>query len=418
MLATCLTNTCRLPAARRFTILFLFAVAASLLLFATPVNAVTNIVVNDTWIDGNDMEPFSNNSLYGENNGVVGTDADSDGNLESAWFQGGGGTLDPVGPNGPLRGTVLTSSSSWETFFTQEATPVQLALAGDSIKVTWKFSLTTINVSNTSQGFNMALVDSPEGSRLIANGSTIDGAYRGYRISANMGQTLGNSSPFQLRKRSISSGNLLASSGNWTAVGTTGAASGNDGYDENVDYTLTWQITRNASDGLDIDVKMEGGTLDNDGTAQVTFTDTTPVGNDEITGPFGSFSFDTFAVRPSSGGQTGGLSADTFDTKLFKVEFTTSAVVPGTNGDFNNDTKVDAGDYATWRKNNGTNNALANDNGLGTPIGPNHYTLWRSNFGNPPGAGSGLAGAAVPEPNTMILMLGGMIGALRVRRRS
>jgi hypothetical protein len=208
----------------------------------------------------------------------------------------------------------------------------------------------------------------------------------------------------------------LASSGNWNTILGNGATSGNDGYDENVDYTLTWQITRNASDGLDFDVKMEGGTLDNDGIAQVTVTDPTPVGNDEITGPFGSFSFDTFAVRPSSGGTL--LTADTFDTKLFKVEFTTSAVPPGTNGDFNNDSKVDAGDYVTWRKNNGTNNALANDSNLGTPIGPNHYTLWRSNFGNPPGAGGGLQGAAVPEPNTLMLILGGMIGALRVRRRS
>jgi len=40
------------------------------------------------------------------------------------------------------------------------------------------------------------------------------------------------------------------------------------------------------------------------------------------------------------------------------------------------------GDYVTWRKNNGTNKALANDNGLGTPIGQSHYDLWRANFGN------------------------------------
>ena len=78
----------------------------------------------------------------------------------------------------------------------------------------------------------------------------------------------------------------------------------------------------------------------------------------------------------------------------------------GVNGDFNNDGKVDAGDYITWRKNNTTNNALINDNGLGTPIGPNHYTLWRSNFGKPPGSGSGSleSGSAVPEPATAMLV--------------
>jgi hypothetical protein len=75
----------------------------------------------------------------------------------------------------------------------------------------------------------------------------------------------------------------------------------------------------------------------------------------------------------------------------------------GLPGDFNSDGKVDAGDYATWRKNQGTNNALANDNGLGTPIGTAHYNLWRANFGNPPGSGSGLDGAAVPEPSAWAL---------------
>ncbi len=45
-------------------------------------------------------------------------------------------------------------------------------------------------------------------------------------------------------------------------------------------------------------------------------------------------------------------------------------MLAGLPGDFNSDGKVDAADYVTWRKNNGTNNVLANDNGLGTPIGP------------------------------------------------
>jgi hypothetical protein len=61
-------------------------------------------------------------------------------------------------------------------------------------------------------------------------------------------------------------------------------------------------------------------------------------------------------------------------------------------GDFNDDDKVDAADYIVWRKNEATNNALTNDNGLGTPIGAAHYNLWRANFGMTlpmPGAGSG-----------------------------
>jgi hypothetical protein len=49
-------------------------------------------------------------------------------------------------------------------------------------------------------------------------------------------------------------------------------------------------------------------------------------------------------------------------------------------GDFNNDTKVDAGDYATWRKNETANASLPNDNGLTTQAA--RYALWRANFGN------------------------------------
>ena len=56
---------------------------------------------------------------------------------------------------------------------------------------------------------------------------------------------------------------------------------------------------------------------------------------------------------------------------------TLNAVVAGLPGDFNSDGKVDAGDYATWRKAlrkpTAPNAALANDGGLGTPISPAHY---------------------------------------------
>ena len=97
----------------------------------------------------------------------------------------------------------------------------------------------------------------------------------------------------------------------------------------------------------------------------------------------------------------------------------TGPAPPGLPGDFDNNGKVDAGDYVTWRKNNGTSNALANDGGLGTPIGPNHYNLWRQNFGNPPGSGSSLSGSAVPEPGTFVLIITAGVAAIAggARRR-
>jgi fibronectin-binding autotransporter adhesin len=103
-------------------------------------------------------------------------------------------------------------------------------------------------------------------------------------------------------------------------------------------------------------------------------------------------------------------------------QITLNKPATGVNGDFNNDGKVDAQDYITWRKNNTTSNPLPNDNGLGTPIGPSHYTLWRSNFGKPPGSGSGdlVASGAVPEPASLLLAVVAIFGfsAVGARRRA
>src|SRR5262245_40487969 len=93
----------------------LFALAVMLL----PAQAI--ILVNDTWQDNSRTDPTAANG-YAENNGSAGNDADSDGDLESAWFRGGSGTLAPVGAGGPLRGTGYVNSASWTTYFTAEST--------------------------------------------------------------------------------------------------------------------------------------------------------------------------------------------------------------------------------------------------------------------------------------------------------
>jgi hypothetical protein len=89
----------------------------------------------------------------------------------------------------------------------------------------------------------------------------------------------------------------------------------------------------------------------------------------------------------------------------------------GTLGDFNSDGKVDAADYVTWRQNEVANSALANDGGAADQAA--RYTLWRANFGNPPGAGSGsgLAGSQVPEPASAFIVFSAVVGLLSLRRR-
>jgi hypothetical protein len=269
--------------------------------------APAGIVVNDTWIDDSDADPAS--PAYSE----LGVDADSDGDIESAWFQGGVGGLDPVagGGPGPLRGDLTAggaSSASWTTYFTPDATALTLANNGDRLRVTWSFVPTNVNAANTSQNFRFALVDA--GLRSTVNSSLPSTTYDGYAMFANMAQTLGNSNPYQLRERAIGAGNLLNTSGDWSVL-ANGATTGADGYDSGAPYTLTWTMTR-AGTGLDINVTMSGAGLDNDGAAVVQFTDATP----------DSFSYDTFSVRPSGATTT----AELFDTTLFRVEFFTPNV--------------------------------------------------------------------------------------------
>ena len=94
----------------------------------------------------------------------------------------------------------------------------------------------------------------------------------------------------------------------------------------------------------------------------------------------------------------------------------------GLLGDFNSDGKVDAGDYITWRKNEIVNAPLSNDNGVGTQAA--RFSLWRANFGDPPGAGSGggLSGpGTVPEPGAFALLIcaagSGLVTSRRKLRR-
>jgi hypothetical protein len=108
----------------------------------------------------------------------------------------------------------------------------------------------------------------------------------------------------------------------------------------------------------------------------------------------------TFNIKydDTSAGLNGGLYSNF-------VTLTTAASVLA--GDYNQDGKVDAGDYVIWRKNPG---AFGGD--------PAGYNTWRANFGKPPGSGSSLGASAVPEPAGLVLSLLGLTVASVVRCRN
>ena len=288
------------------------------LLFAITWSGHATVLVNDTWQDGTRTDPAP--PVYSEN----GTNLDSDADLESAWFSSSGSAL-TVPVAGDLRAVQPANSLTLITYFTPEGSKVNLAGTGDALKITWVFVPTTVNSSNSNLAFPLAVVNTPIGSRRTSDGSPAAAAYAGYAMFMNLGQTLGNSTPFSLREWVVASGDLLSSSGNWGANGTAnaslanGATNGNHGFDSGTQYTFTITLTRNASSGLDITATMAGGTYNGSGTGTVSYTDTTP----------NSFVYDTFAIRPSASAST----AAQWDTSLFKVEFIPGATPPSIDFD-------------------------------------------------------------------------------------
>lgn len=272
---------------------------------------VTNVLVNDSWADNDRTDPAP--PTYADNNGqsFFDYDADSDTYGESAWFTTTNGT---TVSSGHLTAPIGTSSLSLTTYFTESNTWVNLANAGDTLRVMWVFTPSSVNVSNTSQGFNIALASTPAQGRLGADGGPPGATYQGFAMYGNMGTKFNNGNSFQLRRWGLgaTAGNLLAQQGNWTGL-TNNVAKGTTGYASGTQYTNTWTIVRDGSGNLDVTLTMAGGNIGGTGLITDYYVDTSPSTDGA------GYTFDTFGVRPSNAAQ----AAASLDSNYFEVDFIT-----------------------------------------------------------------------------------------------
>lgn len=287
--------------------------AVLMVLFATQASAV--IVVRDTWRDSTRTDPAS--TTYSEN----GTDSDTDGDIESAWFRGSGaGSTGSVAPGHMIHAaaTGTTNSLSLTTYFTPDASPVSLINDGDSIVVTWTF--TPIGVSTTGSGnqdMRVALLNAPNAARISTDISPGSAIYSGYGSFWNMrATTVGNAVPLRTMEWAVLGGsnNVLSTAGAYVQVaataGTVGTTPGFNN-DSTTQYTFTMSVTKTVA-GADIVQSITGGSL---GAAySLAYSDPSPQ----------SLVFDTFALRPT----TPATTATSWDTNLFQVEFIAGTAIP------------------------------------------------------------------------------------------
>jgi autotransporter-associated beta strand protein len=228
-----------------------------------------------------------------------------------------------------------------------------------------------------------------------------DGALR-FNLAQNSSPSSSNfNNPVVLQSDSVIS--VIAGGTSFTTGVLTGAVTGPGGLTKHGSGTL---VLSNASDSYGGDTKLlAGGPL----------SITNSILNDSrdvylVTGSVLNLNFsgnDTIrslyldgVPQPvgTYGNSTSGFSSLITGSGFLNV---TTLAVAGVPGDFNNNGTVDAGDYVLWRK----GGPLQNEVDTPGTVNAQDYTDWRARFGKPPGSGSSLTTAAVPEPAALALFM-------------
>ncbi|QDU88916.1 hypothetical protein Pla175_23000 [Pirellulimonas nuda] len=114
---------------------------------------------------------------------------------------------------------------------------------------------------------------------------------------------------------------------------------------------------------------------------------------------------------------TGGVDASS-GHHLFLDNVGVTGVSLGLAGDYNRDGVVDAADYTVWRDHLGAPaGTLPNDPYSGA-IGADQYNTWRDHFGQSTSSAATVQNAAVPEPDSLAVLVLMAFGKLVVKRTS
>lgn len=161
-------------------------------------------------------------------------------------------------------------------------------------------------------------------------------------------------------------------------------------------------------------IRLENGLIE-----VATFVDGTEMLRDDIKETDTGYS--VMSPPPYSFDYVGFRNTVDFDYVIdnFKVELFGSNATEGLPGDYNDNNVVDAADYTVWRDNFGSATSLPNDSTPG--VTNEDYDLWKQNFGmSLLGSGGAVGSSAVPEPNTLAILLMTIgaygIGAARQKR--
>ncbi|MBX3432244.1 MAG: hypothetical protein KF847_02735 [Pirellulales bacterium] len=256
---------------------------ATLLAIGTPASGA--IIVDDSWADG------------GRDNGVDPLDADW-------WYSTASSAIEvSVGSLGLVTGT--SGRGIHGTFAAQT-----LANVGDTLTATFTFRTPATVANSASAGFKIGLFDSNSSALnqdISASSGSPNALYNpvlGYMLDFDLNTATAN---VQFRERTVASGQLLATTADYTALSSGGAVYA---INANSVYTGVFSLMRTAS-GLDLT-----GSLDGPG-ASTTFTasDLAP----------STFAFDVLAFHANSNvfgsSPAVGAADNGIDFSNIKVEF-------------------------------------------------------------------------------------------------